>query len=366
MNTNDARQKLETTIVSGTARAGAMVQHVLNTIPEDTVARASSLSWDVTDHGALLMAVSPEANMQPVHSHAVGQIVSHLDIDIRGFRAMVEGTESGDRRGGKRFVEAPPWKRALAVTMLGQYFGNAKSRHLVRSVNGVRGFLSDSFRRLDCRPLLDAFVSQAMAHGAQPYTGHVTDLKVAIKVIVPQVYEVVPGEPCAFGLEFGNSDFGAGGLTIRSFLLRLACLNGATTEDVMRKVHLGGRLSDDVEYSVRTLQADTHATRLALGDTVRAALMPAKREELVERIRTAQEQEITWDRLKTRIAKDLTKEELAAVERDFNGPDVVNLPPEPTMWRASNALSWLANSAKTDGRGMELERLAGTFLPKVA
>ena len=43
--------------------------------------------------------------------------------------------------------------------------------------------------------------------GALPYEGYVTDTKIAIQAIMPEVDEPVPGEVVAYGLSLENSDF---------------------------------------------------------------------------------------------------------------------------------------------------------------
>ena len=92
----------------------------------------------------------------------------------------------------------------------------------MRSLGGeLRGFLSDRYRRLDSRPIIEAFATAVQHKGALPYDGYVTDTKVAIQAIMPEVYEPVPGEMVAYGLSLENSDFGNGALSIRAYLLRI-------------------------------------------------------------------------------------------------------------------------------------------------
>jgi hypothetical protein len=97
----------------------------------------------------------------------------------------------------------------------------------VRTLNNeVRGFLSDSYRRLDSRPIIEAFVTGVQRLGALPYKGIVTDTKVAIQAILPDVFEtVIPGEVLAFVLSLENSDFGNGALSLRVGALRIWCDN---------------------------------------------------------------------------------------------------------------------------------------------
>ena len=75
------------------------------------------------------------------------------------------------------------WARELLAHNLKTIFANrfGKSRYLLRSVHGeVRGFLSDRYRRLDSRPIIEAFATAVRQKGALPYDGYVTDTKVAL------------------------------------------------------------------------------------------------------------------------------------------------------------------------------------------
>jgi len=69
----------------------------------------------------------------------------------------------------------------------------------------VRKFLSDSYRRIDSRPVVEAFATAGQEKGALPYEGYVTDTKIVIQAIMPEVYEPVPGEVVACGLSLENS-----------------------------------------------------------------------------------------------------------------------------------------------------------------
>jgi hypothetical protein len=56
------------------------------------------------------------------------------------------------------------------------------------------------------------------------------------------------------------------------------------------------------------------------------------------------------------------KGEAAAIVEKFDSADVVELPPGQTVWRLSNAISWLAKNTEDDRRRLELERLAGEVM----
>ena len=79
---------------------------------------------------------------------------------------------------------------------------------------------------------------------------------------------VLRGKPqfVALGVDWSTSDYGRGKLSVRSHILRLVCMNGATMQDTLGEVHLGGRLADNIEFSNRTLELDTKTTASAMRD----------------------------------------------------------------------------------------------------
>jgi hypothetical protein len=351
-----ARAIMERKISDARAKAMGVYEQVNQQIPTDQIAKGSRFLFRLSeDHAStggfqpLTMIVGDTA--RTIHHHALSQIAS---------TAGVPGSYLSDLAIGK------PWERELAARILGEHFAKgepASKRYLVRSVQKqVRGLLSDRFRRLDSRPLLDAFMAECQAIGAEPIDGHATDLRVAMKAILPEVFEPVPNEVLCFGLEWGNSDFGSARHSVRAFIYRLWCLNGATLEDALAQVHLGRQLGDDIALSAQTYALDTKTSVSALRDVVRGTLGPAKIEAMIGSIKQAHEAKIDWKSASGKLAKALTKGELKAVEDAFNSNDVINLPAEKTLWRASNAVSWIAGKAESEDRRLELQRLAGQVL----
>jgi hypothetical protein len=220
--------------------------------------------------------------------------------------------------------------------------------------------MSDRARRLDTRPILEAFLTHADRVGAQPYLTRACDVRMMVQVIIPEPMTIA-GDVVAYGIALRNSDFGAGALELATFLLRLTCLNGATVQKDLRMVHLGKRLDESLEYSQRTYDLDTRATVSAVSDVTRRLLSEGRRDELASELHAAADREMTADKLIAKVGKALTKEESRKVKESFEGPDVVNLPPGNNAWRASNALSWLAKTSSED-RAIDLERMAGDVL----
>lgn len=349
---SQARMILEKKIAGGRAQAAGLFDRVMNQAPQDAIVRVGAIGWHGREAG--IQAELPNGQVLGIHRHAMGQIAG---------RAGAPGAYLTDLSAGAG------WQRELGAEILHRSFINApqNERALLRSMGGgdvmqIRGFLSDRYRRLDSRPLLETFALSCQDVGAEPVEGVVSDTRVSMRALLPHVFEPVPGEALAIGVEWLNSDFGAARHSVRAFVLRLICLNGATTEDVLAQVHLGGRLSDDIQFSERTMELDTQASVSALKDVVRGTLGAPKVEAMLNGIRAANEKKVDWKSLKTRMAKKLLAGEMKEAEAAFNGEDVVMLPAGSSMWRASNALSWLANKAEDPDRKLEMQRLAGELM----
>ena len=142
-------------------------------------------------------------------------------------------------------------------------------------------------------------------------------------------------------------------------MLRLVCLNGLIASVEMRKVHLGTRLDENIQYTQQTYELDTRATASAMKDLTAHLLSEARVDELSAMLRTANENKIDPRTAVAALRRDLTKSESVRVGEIFNSPDVVNLPPGQTSWRLSNAISFLAHETESADRRSDLERIAG-------
>lgn len=355
-NMRTGREILEKKIEEGRKSALALLNKVNSEVPTDAIVKGAALKFRVNEDSKAqqgLLVTRGGGNLK-IHKHALGQIAT---------RAGVPSAYLAELAGG------PLWQRDLAAKILGDHYSKgdeAGSRFLVRAVKGeLRGFLSDKYRRLDSRPLIDAFAVECKKIGAVPVDGTISDTRVGLKAIIPTVYEPIKGEILAFGLEWHNSDFGAGMHSVRAFILRLLCLNGATMENALAQVHLGAKLSSDIELSERTYKLDTQTSISALRDVVVHTLSSHKIEALCDGIREAGEKQIDWGRIAPKLRTKLLKSEMEAAQSAFDGNDTHNLPAGKSLWRASNAISWIAGNTEDADRKLELQRYAGEILEAV-
>jgi len=351
-----AAHKLEQLIERGRTKAGEVIDHVINNQPDDRLQAGANLSFDAEDGRGVHISFSDDTAGSlrlKLHRHAVQQMAQTTELPLKFIDGLL-GT-------------AEPWAKELLAHNLSTIFGNRyrKQRYLLRSVYGeVRGFLSDRYRRLDSRPIIEAFATEVQKKGALPYNGYVTDTKVALQAIMPEVYEPVPGELVAYGLSLENSDFGNGALSVRAYLLRIWCSNLAITQEEMRQVHLGRRLDDSMIYSRRTYELDAETTVSALRDVIGTQLNAEALRHRMESIRQANATAVDPAGAKETLRKLLLKSETDEVIEAYNSPDTCNLPAGNTSWRLSNAISWIAGKTEDAERRLQLMKVAGDILPK--
>jgi hypothetical protein len=226
---------------------------------------------------------------------------------------------------------------------------------------------------MDSGPILDAFAKTCAEIGARPIQGIGGELRFSVKALIPKVYVIGKQgneEVFAFGVSLSNSDFGCGALSLQFFLWRIWCSNTATREDSLRKIHLGKRLAENIEYAKETYDADTNAMALMVRDHVRLTLSPPKVEEALGVLETAMETSVDpkkfFDKGGELEKLKLTRTEVESARETFNNGDITVLPRGTSVARMSQAVAWLAQSA-TPERRLELERVAGVIMePKEA
>ncbi len=185
----------------------------------------------------------------------------------------------------------------------------------------------------------------------------------SVRIILPKVQEIAPGEFVIFGLSWSNSDYGRGAQSLAMFALRLWCYNGAVLETGLRQVHLGARMSEDLTYSDRTMRLDAAATASAIKDTARQYLSEVKIDETASILSRAASEGIDPKAKLADLRKRLGKSTADKVGEAFNMADVEALPAGNTAWRWSNAISWVAKQEGTSAdERLDLEREAGNAL----
>lgn len=362
-----ARAKIEALIEKGRTKGASVINRVMTEVPTDHLIPGKRLLFDgdidQRNPGAetdILMGVKelsaiPEFVPLSIQKFAMQQICSRANFPMRYAEYLREPEQAG-------------WGHQLLAQNLNKLYEHDSSVFLARSYDyRLRGFLSDRYRRLDSRPLLEAFTGECQKYGLVPVEGYGSETKVALKAMLPMVFEPVPNEVMAFGVLWENSDYGNGAHKVMAFALRLWCTNFAITEVGFRQVHLGKRLTEDMDWSQQTHALDTQTTASQLKDVIGRAISPDSVSSFCNVIKKANELEIDPKKMMTDLSKYMNKGELELVKDRYNEPDIIALPPGNTVWRMSNAISWVAgNSIPDDERKLEMMRVAGGLLEKVA
>ena len=344
---------INTLIDKGRGKATAVFEKIMNEVPKDRIAKGSALTFEHNEETGLTMQIpEPQGTVvETLHRNAFGQLLARAGIPMQ-FHRNLEGRGNG-------------WASELMAHNLNEIYSHSPDRHLVRSYGGqTRGVLSDKYRRLDSRPLIEAFADSVQNIGAVPVDGLANDTKVSIKALLPEIYEPAPNEVIAFGLQWENSDYGNGAHCMRAFMLRLWCTNFAIADTSLRQVHLGKRLSDDIVFSEETYRLDTAANASALKDMVKHSLSADTVKLYCDAIKNAHEEKIDVSKAVETLKKRLTKGEVDQVVEAFNSPDVEMMPAGNSKWRLSNALSWVAGQLEDGERALELQAEAGRVIPE--
>lgn len=351
--------QLDETIHNSRGSALSVIEKVQRETPSDCIAHSQSLEFTVSgdDDRSLLVGLRNRKAkgyfQRRMHKNALDQVAERAGIPNTYVNRLLD----------------KPYGRQLLVENLTTIFAQEEdAKYLVRSVNDeVRGVLSNSFKLMESGPIIESFAKACEEIGAVPIEGVGGDLRWAVKAILPMVFQPSKKkgteELIAFGVQLSNSDFGKGALGLNAFMTRVICTNYATLEQVLRQVHIGKRLSDDMVFSKETYAADTRAQTLAVRDMVKEVLAPKRVNALVGRIGRALEERIDPKQAWTDLPKrGLLKGEVEKIKELFNDAGVEQLPPGTTQARLSNAVSWFAKSAPTPERRLELEQIAGDLL----
>ena len=97
-----------------------------------------------------------------------------------------------------------------------------------------------------------------------------------------------------------------------------------TRENLLKQVHLGARLSEEIEFSDRTHRLDTAASVSALRDVVRGALGPVSCDRMIEHVRSAHDRAMSKTQLST-ATRTLQHPRLYAVGGTFAQSQVLGL-----------------------------------------
>ena len=342
----ETRNRLDEFIADGRLQAAAAVAQIERDIPADLVVPESKITVLPPAEKTNRWRIGLGSEDRPLHDHAWSQVLQRAEIT--GRRAEALGTSE--------------WGREELARHVSVLASHSEDRVLLRSVHAeVRAVLSDSYRRIDARPAIVALIEATRDAGGLVVGARSGDLNVSIRAILPQIVEI-GGDPVVLGVEFATSDFGRGAQRLARFAFRLLCSNGLIGERILRTVHLGGRLAEDIAFSDRTYRLDTSTNASAVRDIVRNALSAPEQDKVVAKLTKAQNTSVDFEAVLPALKKNLTVAEADAVTRIWTFGDETEVPAGRNAWRLSQALSAAAKSATTAERALDLEQMAGALI----
>lgn len=324
----------------------------------DSVIPARQLDFQVglddDDRGALRLRHSFDERIDyDVHPHALDQLLGRGAVTIPA-------------KYGRDLVAGPGWQRELLAHNLREAYSRAEGKVLVRAVDEqARGVLSDRYAIMDTRPLLQAFAEETAKLGAVPVLTHRLEVKNAVKVVLPKVYAPLEFERICVGLQFSNSDYGAGALDIRMFVVRLWCTNFATMESDLRRVHLGSRLVEGIALSHETHAKVQDALISAIRDLVAGTITPEAIDAMMGSIKAANAKELQGrDAVLALLRKTFGQKQAAEILGVYSGADapIEALPPGGTQYRLAQAVSWWGQKQEDTALRLDAEQAAGRLL----
>ena len=308
-------------------------------------------------HVKMAFNLNNEMREYTIGDLAIAQLGEKLGVPTEYLRRLSAGDE---------------WQRNLVARILNDHTGwTPRKRFLIRSVGDeVRGVLSDNYRRLNGMAIITGYLSQAQAEGGILSNGFISPTRISIETLYPAPVDVHTTKngivTMAFGARLSTSDYGDGALDLRTFMMQGVCLNGAVRESIMRQVHLGSKLPDNLQLSQRTYDYDTKTTVSALRDVTKKifSVDEIKRRIVEIQAASATDEDIEVELNNLTRTGQIQKQEADGVKTIFmrNSQDD-GVGGESTLWKLVQGIS--AEARTKDGkRERELQEVAGNLMSR--
>lgn len=365
------KSRIQSKLVAGAETAKAAVQRMLDEgkIAQDFLVpigvelknKGEAPVIHFSANGAVKMRVPTDngADLFSLHPHAITQLGEKMGVPIAYLRKLAT---SGDQ-----------WQRDLAAFILNEHTGyTQKTRSLVRTVgHEVRGVLSDQYARRNSVDIISTFLTVTGMQGAMLAGGLMDDTRLYVEVLMPEPFMIETPKNGIIGIAFGsrlqNSDYGDGALNLRTFFMQGVCLNGAVRESLMREVHFGTRIPDDLQLSMETQKKQTEASVAVLTDVSKQVFDRKRIEKHIAEIKAAADYDLDLQKELNKLQKDgkLLKTEVEGVEKLLMASRTDDgIQGEATLWKLMQGVSALARDAEPR-RERELQELVGSMMEPV-
>ena len=361
---------------AGKLQEDALVTVVANTLIVDKLVPVERMTFFVSGVTESLRIRYDGSKDVGIHRHALGQLCQKATMPMNFTNSLLTPPRTEEKLPRLHLL-ANNLRELFSMQEFKDRSG-APARFLHRTVNDeLRGFLSSRFNRhLASQPLLKAFRDACTEMGARPIEATSSPVRSSLKCLLPNVFEAFPGEHVGIGVEWSNSDFGAGKLSVCQTIWRAKTATSAVLDETISRVHLGSVITDsDLEISEETMHKEVAAQSSAIRDAVQAQLSEKTVERILFALRHAHEEKIPWTKVRSRLQGVLTKSEMAWLQTAVDkGDDIIDLPPisytpenerVPNLYFISSALGHIASKSEDADKKMMLQSEAGKFLADV-
>jgi hypothetical protein len=358
---------------AGKLQEDALVTVVANTLIVDKLVPVERMTFFVSGVTEALRIRYDGSKDVSIHRHALGQLCQKATLPMNFTNSLLTPPRAEEKLPRLHLL-ANNLRELFSMQEFKDRSG-APARFLHRTVNDeLRGFLSSRFNRhLASQPLLKAFRDVCTEMGARPIEAASSPVRSSLKCLLPNVFEAFPGEHVGIGVEWSNSDFGAGKLSVCQTIWRAKTATSAVLDETISRVHLGSVITDsDLEISEETMHKEVAAQSSAIRDAVQAQLSEKTVERVLFALRYAHEEKIPWTKVRSRLQGVLTKSEMAWLQMAVDkGDDIIDLPPisytpenerVPNLYFISSALGHIASKSEDVDKKMLLQSEAGKFL----
>ena len=268
----------------------------------------------------------------------------------------------------------------LLVDNFNQWFEKPKHvnnfRRLYRGMAGEfsessgvwRSFHSDKFQRVDHEHILEDILP-ALQELAEEFGGirvvscQITDDKMYLKVIFPELEAKVVGDVVRMGLSIGNSETGMSNVYILPLLDILRCLNGMVLPHRgVKRRHIGSAIESDgqVTYAEDTIEANLKAIKLQVRDSMTDVMNSFKDGSLIKEL------EESGDSTKVREPAKAIEATAKLFSLTDKETDVAKISwgklHDYSKWGMMNAVTEVANTHESYDRASELEIIGGKII----
>ena len=314
-------------------------------LKHDYLAQTATLNLDVQEDGMVRLN-APDHVPMPILGTAHNQIGARLEIPPKYYNRMLK--------------EQPK----LLADNVNTWFKSESEKRMVRTLGGdVRAFLSDRYQRVENEEIAEVVLPiLADIPDVRIVSCEVTERRLYIQAVSPRLQrEVKKGDVVQAGVAISNSEIGLGSSSAAAMFWRCWCDNGAITEDVFRKYHVGKRIEDNAElWADDTKKADDKAILLKFRDMVKAAVNEERFLARIEKLQVLAGLMVKGD---PALAVEILAKKVGASEAEqggilrslISGGDL-------SAWGLLNAVTHQAHTARSYDRAVEFEAAGGSLV----